>query len=210
LLKADPLSLQSHTLAVLLESMLISDPRLGHLPNPLSALVLHFGESGSTSKPCEAAFVGQSDDPTIDVPSVNVFCSPSAYRKTKALYDRLGGGIHVWPLFFTEEDIDAQSLLALMAVEENGSMPLYMHVVLTILSDLGSAYTFRRFREAPKKAEFDMYQRRSLELRLTLLESFLCRKVGHQVYSVKSNELVPQPAEKFVAGGLCVVDLTDP
>jgi hypothetical protein len=204
------LSFQSHTLAVLLESMLISDPRLGHLPKPLSALVLHFGESGSTSKPCEAAFVGQSDDPTIDVPPVNVFCSPSAFRKTKALYDRLGGGIHVWPLFFTEEDIDAQSLLALMAVEENGSMPLYMHVVLTILSDLGSAYTFWRFRDAIKKADFDGLQRRSLELRLKLLESFLCKKVGRQVYSVRSNEPVPQPAEKFVAGGLCIVDLTDP
>lgn len=114
----------------------------------------------------------------------------------------------MWPLFFTEEDIDAQSLLALMAVEENGSMPLYMHVVLTILSDLGSAYTFRKFREAIKKAEFDIYQRRSLELRMTLLESFLCKKVGRQVYSVRTNEPVPQPAQKF--SSLTVVDLTDP
>jgi hypothetical protein len=190
--------------------MLISDPRLGHLPSPLSALVLHFGESGSTSKPCEAAFVGQSDDPSVDVPAVNVFCSPSAFGKTRALYDRLGGGMNVWPLYFTEEDIDAQSLLALMAVEENGHMPLYMHVVLTILSDLGANYTFHRFRDAIKRAEFDGLQRKSLELRLQLLESFLCKKSGRSCYSVKTNQPVSQPEEKFVAGGLTIVDLTDP
>lgn len=190
--------------------MLISDPRLGHLPSPLSALVLHFGESGSTSKPCEAAFVGQSDDPGVDVPTVNVFCSPSAYGKTRQLYDKLGGGMNVWPLYFTEEDIDAQSLLALMAVEENGHMPLYMHVVLTILSDLGANYTFHRFRDAIKRAEFDGLQRKSLELRLQLLESFLCKRSGRFMYSVKTNQPVSQPEEKFVAGGLTIVDLTDP
>lgn len=190
--------------------MLISDPRLGHLPSPLSALILHFGESGSTMKPCEAAFVGQSDDPSVEVPDVNVFCSPSAYRRTKTLYDRLGGSVKVWPLYFTEDDIDAQSLLALMAVDENGSMPLYMHVVMTILSDLGSSYTFTRFLSAIKQAEFDQFQRRSLELRLTLLQTFLCVKAGQQIYSMKTKQIVAQPSEKFVAGGLTIVDLTDP
>jgi hypothetical protein len=61
-----------------------------------------------------------------------------------------------------------------MAVEENGHMPLYMHVVLTILADLGSNYTFTRFRDAIKKADFDMFQRKSLELRLQLLHA--CRE----------------------------------
>ncbi|KAJ9103641.1 hypothetical protein QFC19_004216 [Naganishia cerealis] len=203
-------ALESHTLSIMLESMLISDPRLGHLPAPLSALVLHFGESGSTMKPCEAAFVGQSDDPAVEVPSVNVFCSPSAYRKTKALYDRLGGSVKIWPLYFTEDDIDAQSLLALMAVDETGSMPLYMHVVMTILSDLGNTYTFTRFLSAIKQAEFDPYQRRSLDLRLTLLQTFLCVKAGKQMYSMKTKNPISQPEEKFSAGGLTIVDLTDP
>ncbi|KAJ9120294.1 hypothetical protein QFC22_003194 [Naganishia vaughanmartiniae] len=200
----------SHTLSILLESMLISDPRLGHLPSPLSALVLHFGESGSTMKPCEAAFVGHSDDPAVEVPTVNVFCSPSAYRKTKVLYDRLGGTVKVWPLYFTEDDIDAQSLLALMAVDENGSMPLYMHVVMTILSDLGSAYTFTKFLSAIKQAHFDPLQQRSLEQRLTLLQTFLSVKSGKQTYSMKTKQPVAQPEEKFIAGGLTIVDLTDP
>jgi hypothetical protein len=190
--------------------MLISDPRLGHLPSPLSALVLHFGESGSTMKPCEAAFVGQSDDPAVEVPPVNVFCSPSAYRKTKELYDRLGGSVKVWPLYFTEDDIDAQSLLALMAVDENGSMPLYMHVVMTILSDLGSTYTFTKFLSAIKQAKFDPLQQRSLELRLTLLQTFLSVKSGQRFYSMKTKQPVEQPDEKFTPGGLTIVDLTDP
>ncbi|KAJ9094033.1 hypothetical protein QFC21_006134 [Naganishia friedmannii] len=188
----------------------IPDPRLGHLPSPLSALVLHFGESGSTMKPCEAAFVGLSDDPAVEVPTVNVFCSPSAYFKTKELYDRLGGSVKVWPLYFTEDDIDAQSLLALMAVDENGSMPLYMHVVMSILSDLGSTYTFTKFLSAIKQAKFDPLQQRSLEQRLTLLQTFLSVKVGQQIHSMKTKQRVAQPEEKFIAGGLTIVDLTDP
>lgn len=190
--------------------MLIPDPRLGELPAPLSAIVLHFGETGSTKKPCEAAFVGTVLDDTVAAPPVYVLCSPSNYAQTKQLYEEHVKCHNVFPLYFTEEDIDAQSLLSLMAIDENGHMPLYMQVVMTILSDLGSAYTYSTFKAKLNTHNFDAHQKGSLQLRLTLLETFLCQRVGQNFYDIRTKRPITQPEHRFQAGRLTIVDLTDP
>jgi hypothetical protein len=202
--------LQSHTLSVLLESMSIRDPRLGALPSPLSALVLHFGESASTKKPCEAAFVGIPTDKAVESPSVYVLCSPTNFAQTQRLYKDQAKCDRVYPLYFLEEDIDAQSLLSLMAVDENGHMPLYMQVVMTILSELGAEYTYSKFKAKLNTHDFDPHQRGSLKLRLTLLESFLCERVGDSLRDVRTKKPVKQPKYRFYQGRLTIVDMTDP
>jgi hypothetical protein len=190
--------------------MLISDPRLGDLPSPLSALVLHFGESGSTKKPCEAAFVGDCKDGGITPPNVYILCSPSNYTATSKLYRDQTQCKRVYPLYFTEEDIDAQSLLSLMAVDESGHMPLYMQVVMSILSELGGEYTYAKFKAKIDRHPFDAHQRGSLQLRLTLLETFLCQRLGEKLYDIRTKKEIQQPKTRFYKGRLTVVDLTDP
>jgi hypothetical protein len=54
---------KSHSVSILLESMLLQDPRVGSLKRPLSTAVFHFGESGASSQPCEAAFIANCSDP---------------------------------------------------------------------------------------------------------------------------------------------------
>lgn len=203
---------QSHTISVLLESMLIQDRRLGLLPYQLSALVLHFGESGSTFKPCEATFVGQCEDPLVLPPEVIVLCSPTNITNISKSYTAFGGGAKVYPLYFLEEDIDATSLLSLMAVSESGQMPLYMHMVMQVLSDLGDTYSYSNFKRKLRTLSLEPIQNRMLDQRLSLLESFLCKRDGSKYIAVKPpHHAVTQPLEgRFQQGQLTIVDLTDP
>lgn len=193
--------------------MLIQDPRLGQLPSALSGLVLHFGESGSTLKPCEATFVGQCENPLVAAPEVVIFCSPSNYRQVAQSYAQFGGSAKVYPLYFLEEDVDATSLLSLMAVSESGQMPLYMHMVMQVLSDLGQDYSYTKFKIRLATLQLEPIQARMLDQRLSLLEGFLCRKGdGNKLVAVKRpHPEVRQPREgRFKQGQLTIVDLTDP
>lgn len=194
--------------------MLISDRRLGLNPNPLSALVLHFGEGGVSAKPCEAAFVGQSlpHESKLETPPVTVFCSPAALKGMIKSYGRtFGSKVKVFPLYFLESEIDVASLLSLMAVNENGSMPLYLHSVMQILSDLGESYSYSRFKQKIQQADFSPMQRQPLELRLQLLESFLCGLSNGTPFALRTNRMVSAEAFlRFRPGGLTIVDLTDP
>jgi hypothetical protein len=208
---------QSHTVSVLLESMMIEDERLGLLPSPLSGLVLHFGASGTSLKPCEATFLGLCDNPMVVCPEVVVFCSPSNLKHVSHSYARFGGGAKVYPLYFQEEDVDATSLLSLMAVSESGQMPLYMHMVMQVLSDLGEAYSYTNFKLRLGSLMLEPIQARMLDQRLSLLEGFLCKKSDDgKLVGVKrgingQQPIVRQPRDgRFKKGMLTIVDLTDP
>lgn len=205
--------------------MLIQDRRLGLLPSALSALVLHFGESGSSLKPCEATFVGHSADHLVTLPEVVVFCSPSNQTHVSRSYDQFGGGTKVYPLYFQEEDLDATSLLALMAVSDSGQMPLYIHMVMQVISELGEAYSYTNFKTRLGGLMLEPIQARMLDQRLSLLEGFLCRKQDDKLFAIKQPRPMPvdkngnpipaqhikqPPGGRFKQGQLTIVDLTDP
>lgn len=115
----------------MLENMFIPDcPAVGSLAKPLSGLVLHFGETGSASKPCEAAFLAASQFSKVKSPRIKVFVSPSSLRSMTELYSRLGGHITVEPLYFSESELDAQAFLSMMSVGSSEAAPLYMQAVL--------------------------------------------------------------------------------
>lgn len=63
---------KSHSVSLILESMLIKDPRIGPLSSPLSAAVFHFGEPGGAAAPCEAAFIANCADKNVRPPPVVV------------------------------------------------------------------------------------------------------------------------------------------
>lgn len=120
----------------MLENMLLSpDPRLGRTQKPLSGLVLHFGEGSATTRtPCEAAHIALCTDPAVTPPPVRVYVSPASLNTMKTVYAPLGTGVVVEPLYFGEEELDAQAFLSIMAVSGGSdSAPLYMQIVLVSL-----------------------------------------------------------------------------
>lgn len=111
--------------------MLISNySPIGTLERPLSGLVLHFGQGGPSSRPSEAAWVGVSETKDVRPPSVRVFVSHSSLKTMTAVYAPLGKNITVEPLFFTEDELDAESFLSMMCVSHSESAPLYIQIIL--------------------------------------------------------------------------------
>lgn len=122
---------KSHTLSVLLENMFVSGcSQIGVLNRPLSGLVLHYGEVGSSAHPSEAAHLAMAANSGPTTPAVHVFVSKSSLATMKALYARLGSHIVVEPLYLTESELDAQAFLSMMAVGTTDAAPLYMQIVL--------------------------------------------------------------------------------
>ncbi|KAH8106066.1 hypothetical protein BXZ70DRAFT_918051 [Cristinia sonorae] len=193
---------KSHTVSVMLENMLIPRfPAIGALEKPLSGLVLHFGEGGPSSRPCEAAWVGVSNFPGVIPPSIRVFVSRSSLQTMRAVYSALGNNVIVEPLYFSEEELDAEAFLSMMAVGSSEQAPLYVQIILSILRDMGETYSFGAFQERLEehKKNFNPAQLAGLEQRMALLHSFLDR--GRDT---------SQHAPRFVEGQLTIVDLSDP
>jgi hypothetical protein len=118
-------------MSVLLENMMIPNCKpLGSLEKPLAGLVLHFGTGGDNSLPCEAAWLAKPKYHGLEVPSVRVYVSSSALNRMRRIYAPLGENVIVEPLLFTEDELDAEAFLSMMAVESSGSAPLYMQVFL--------------------------------------------------------------------------------
>ncbi|KAG8690786.1 hypothetical protein FRC11_009141 [Ceratobasidium sp. 423] len=228
---------QSHTVGVLLENMLLQpDPRFGHTQKPLSGLVLHYGEGSSTTRtPCEAAHIALCTDSSVTAPPVRVYVSPASLNTMKAVYAPLGSGVTVEPLYFAEEELDAQAFLSIMAVSGGSDgAPLYMQIILlftkkNILRQLGENYTYAEFiRQLDEhKRNFNPAQLAGLEQRMALLKSFLepptrsnsavatVATSTNRRASMMSTTSVSPPSRRsstprFAEGQLTVLDLSDP
>lgn len=127
---------KSHTVCTLLENAMISgDRRVGSLQTQMSGLVLHFGDGGKASLPCEAAALSSSSSllPSEfggSLPNVSVFVSSSSLNTMRGIYSHLGDHVSVKPLKFAEKELDSEAFRAMMAVGSSESIPLYMHTVL--------------------------------------------------------------------------------
>ncbi|EPT02792.1 hypothetical protein FOMPIDRAFT_128851 [Fomitopsis schrenkii] len=196
---------KSHTVSVILENMLLpSSPNIGTVVKPLSGLVLHFSEGGPYSQPCEAAWVGKPVAGSgVETPPVRVFVSKSSLKTMQEVYAPLGDAVTVEPLLFSQEELDAQAFLSMMAVGQSDNVPLYMQTVLSILRDLGEKYTYQGFKDElhERKKKFNPAQLAGLEQRTALLEAFLDKRpLGEQ-------RAAPS---RFAAGQLTIIDLSDP
>ncbi|KAG6880447.1 hypothetical protein C0992_000049 [Termitomyces sp. T32_za158] len=195
---------KSHTVSVILESMMVANcPSAGLLNKALSGLVLHFGEGGPSSLPSEAAWLSMANSFNIKPPEVRVFVSQSSLNTMKTVYAPLGGHIIVEPLIFSESELDAQAFLSMMAIGGSESAPLYIQVILTILRDLGENYTFNAFTQEleKQKKKFNPSQLSGLEQRMSLLTSFLAKDKKSRRHA---------PTSRFAAGRLTIIDLSDP
>lgn len=109
---------------------------IGSLEKPLAGLVLHFGTGGDNCLPCEAAWLAKSKYRGVQVPPAKVYVSRSVLNRMRRIYKPLGENVIVEPLLFTEDELDAQAFLSMMAVESSDSAPLYMQVFLVRKPDL--------------------------------------------------------------------------
>jgi hypothetical protein len=122
---------KSHTVAVMLENMLIPNYlAIGELHKPLSGLVLHFGEGGPSTQPCEAAWTGVPSVSNLKAPTIKVYVSPSSIETMRKAYAPLGSRVIVEPLYFQESELDAEAVLSMMAVGSSVSAPLYIQIIL--------------------------------------------------------------------------------
>ncbi|KAJ6493234.1 hypothetical protein C8R45DRAFT_1212645 [Mycena sanguinolenta] len=189
---------KSHTVSCFLECALIPDPRVGQLPEPLSALAFHF-DTQDSGRPCEAAFISSPavQSTASALPPVTVLCSPSNINRRRRAYASLPQ-VRVEPLYLSERDLTADRMLAIMACDNLDTMPLYMHTALHIIRTMGiDAFSYAEFKRRVRAERLNPAQRAMIELRLQLLDAF-----------------VPPGAREietyFGAGGLVLVDLTDP
>lgn len=193
---------KSHTVSVMLENMFIAGyPQIGSLEKALSGLVLHFGDGGMNSRPCEAAWLGVSDAPGVKPPPVRVFVAKSSLNTMQAIYRPLGSNVTVQPLLFKQSELDAEAFLSMMAVESSDSAPLYVQVILSILRDLGENFTPASFTAKldEHKRTWNPAQRGGLEQRMALMNTFTVSKKD-----------VKTRGPLFARGQLTIIDLSSP
>ncbi|KAJ7875723.1 hypothetical protein B0H14DRAFT_3547050, partial [Mycena olivaceomarginata] len=186
---------KSHTVSCFLECALIADPRVGQLPEPLSALVYV-----DTGRACEAAFLSSPATHHLNhavLPQVTVLCSPSNVTRRRCAYASLAQ-VRVEPLYLSEKDLTADRMLAIMGCDNLDTMPLYMHIALLIIRDIGvDAFSYLEFKRRIGLERLNQTQKAMIKLRLDLLDAFI-RSGAREIESY------------FTAGGLVLVDLTDP
>jgi hypothetical protein len=172
---------KSHITSCILENSLIHSKILGKLRSPLSALVFSFAQfsgDGVGFTVSEAAFLA-SADPSLPggehVKKVHVLVSPSNLLRIEKLYIRLPN-VLVTPFKLNPQDLDIDTMLTLMNVDESEGTPLYLAQVTQILREMSTAggpFDYQAFKRHLKGKNFNAAQTSMLQMRLDLLESFL-------------------------------------
>jgi hypothetical protein len=196
---------KSHTTACILENMLVPSKNLGRLQKPLSALVFsygHFSGDGAGFNISEAAFLGSSNPRYphgAHVKKINVLVSPSNFVRISKLYLRLPN-VSVTRFVLNPRNLDIDTMLTLMSVNESDEQPLYMAQVIQILrvmATTGAPFNYIVFKNHLKAQKFNPAQVNMLQIRLNLLESFLDLKGD-----------LPKP--EYRAGEITIMDMSCP
>lgn len=164
--------------------ILIPSKHLGRLQNPLSALVFsygHFSGDGIGFSISEAAFLASSGARiagAAHVKKVHVLVSPSNYVRISKLYLQLPN-VYVTPFKIKPQNLNITTMLTLMNVNESEETPLYMAQVTQILREMSTAgglFDYKAFKLHLEKQKFNPALANMLQMRLSLLESFLDMK----------------------------------
>jgi hypothetical protein len=187
------------------ENCLLPTRALGVLKRPLSAMVFHFSQYTSrvNFRPCEAAFIACPDpkfkDQVRSVP-VTVLVSPSNFLGLQLAYSQIPG-VTVKKFLLRPQDLNIGSMLTLMSVSQSSSQPLYVSHVTKLLREMAgesSDFDFFDFKRRLEEVPMLPLQRKPLEQRLDLLESFLDLE-GRQ-----------SDVFDFEEGSITIVDLSCP
>ncbi|OJD17578.1 hypothetical protein AJ78_02329 [Emergomyces pasteurianus Ep9510] len=210
---------KSHTLSCMLENALLHPSDTGTLSSPLTGLVLHYDKftSVDTGQLCEAAYLSSK------LP-VRVLVAPSNYGRLETLYANMPWLPEGAPrptvsrMYFREDQLTLGMMKDLMAVNGEGTPPLYMEVVTKVLREMAveslsrRGIDFKEFKNRLNAQDWNKGQSGPLQMRLDLLESFLekspPRKPARK-HAVK-NERQSENIWQFPGGSLTIVDLSCP
>lgn len=196
---------KSHTTSCLMENGLIGSQLLGPMESPLSALVLSYGDYGSSGAFCvsEAAYLASRscvfpDHPTVK--KITVLTSPTN-PGIRNLYNKLPN-VTAIPFKLKPQALDIGAMLTLMAVDASDSVPLYMAKVTGILREMAmesndDGLNYLEFKRKLWACDFNPTQTAMLELRLGLLDTFL-----------DMSNSSPQPT--FGPGEITIMDMSCP
>ncbi|KAH7324955.1 hypothetical protein B0I35DRAFT_476155 [Stachybotrys elegans] len=189
---------KSHTLSCLLENCMVRSSA-NTLPRPLSGIVFHYDTfiSDTGGSPCEAAFL--SSDPNLDV---RVVCAPTNIAQIKRIYAPLKR-VRVEEFRLSQADLNTGRMLDLMAASSiQGSMPLYMHIIVRILRDMriksqekNTSFDYATFKREIEMAQLTKDQMAPLLQRLDTLESFMVHSQAN-AYTLKRPGGPQQGAQK--------------
>lgn len=191
---------KSYTLSCMLENCLLKDKRYGVLKTPVAGIVFHY-DTDSGNSVAEAASLCSRGI------KVRVLVSPANRRQLEKAYKALSGAdkhLEIVPLLFTDEHINTARMKRLMAFsEQEGTVPLYMEVIIKILREMeikGKKFKFPEFRKELNKPQFSPAQGNMMNMRLDLLQSFM--DLSETGKKTDIFQLSP--------GTLTVIDLSDP
>lgn len=202
---------KSYTMSCLLENALIEDGPMGANPYPMAGVVFHYDKftSAHATQVCEAVYLSSRDI------KVQVLVSPSNFQDMKRLYHNLPGHSknapkpEVIPLLFSEKQLNVANMKTLMAIDSSdANPPLYMSILNTILKDMAiesgttAGIDYMKMKEKMQDAGLTPGQMGPLQLRYTLIESFL--RETSPVSMRKSYKI------DFSPGTILIVDLSCP
>ena len=171
----------------------------------MSALVLNFGQYSSrlTFMPSEAAFLACPSRKFPSLPCVtpiNILVAPSNYHNLQYSYKDITG-VKVHKFRLRPRDLNVDSILNMMSVDQSQSPPLYIGQITRILRELASSspngFDYREFKRHLEKSPLTRAQQGPLRQRLDLLESFLVTDDS-------------APSWTFESGGVTIIDLSCP
>ncbi|GIZ39055.1 hypothetical protein CKM354_000244700 [Cercospora kikuchii] len=206
---------KSYTLSTMLENCLMKDNIVSSVSQPVAGVVFHYDvdSSSSISEVAHLCSLGIE---------VNVLVSQSNEHALRKAYERIGTGDNkpkVRPLLLRSSDLSVDRMNKLMALaEKEGPPPLYMEVIQRILRRMAientssTGFDYKRFRGLLEKETLSKDQWLPLNLRFSLLESFL-----------HPNDIPARPLETWrpkskknykpfdlKPGSLTIIDLSDP
>ncbi|KAJ8698160.1 hypothetical protein PTI98_004899 [Pleurotus ostreatus] len=173
---------KSHTVSVLLENMFISGVgAIGTLQKPLSGLILHYGEGGSSGRPLCLFIVAEYH-------AKNIRTARESYSGRASMFH--GNGTRRRGFFVHDGG------------GQLGIRPLYIQILLSILRDLGENFTYSAFQTEldSRKRTFNPAQVAGLEQRMSLLKAFMFDKKKKH----------PKQTSRFAPGQITIIDLSDP
>ncbi|PGH32088.1 hypothetical protein GX50_05157 [[Emmonsia] crescens] len=209
---------KSHTLSCMLENSLLHPSETGSLSSPLTGLVLHYDKftGVDTGQLCEAAYLSSK------LP-VRVLVAPSNYGHMEKLYANMPGLSNGAPrpkvsrMYFREDQLTLGMMKDLMAVNGEGTPPLYMEVVTKILREMAEesqgrrGLNFNAFKKRLNDEEWNKGQTGPLHMRLDLLESFLEKSSRKPARGLAvGKRMKSENIWDFPKGSLTIIDLSCP
>ncbi|KAI1523523.1 AAA-10 domain containing protein, partial [Pyrenophora tritici-repentis] len=193
---------KSHTTACLLENSMICSDNIGRLRGSVSSLVFSYGSSDGNNI-SEVAYLGASK-PGFDnhhAKKVTVLVSPSNKAIGKR-YEELPN-VRAIPFYLNAKTLTIHAMTMLMAFDEKAVKPMYMSIVESVLRDMATKslsdnapLNYHDFKNRIKNEGLDPKQKKTLDNRLKVLETFL-----------DLNGRFPQP--QYAPGEITIMDLSD-